>query len=342
MIKKKIYKFFKDKTEYDKLFFAGRANTLIWIISEYLKSKKNPTIILPSTLCVSPAVIFKNLGIKIIYVDIDYRTGLIREDLLIEKIKNFKIDAIFYVNLFGNVGKNSFLRYARKKGILLVQDLAQTFISYSKNKNKKFIFGDIIIISFGYSKIFDLNGGAILLAKNKNLYEKLKEIRLKKNSKNLDHVKNYYLHWYHNYFSCSRIINITHTKKFAKKLYVRPYNSKLDKKIFLSLKKLNKEELRRKKILSLYKKVFKNKKIKILNNDVSLLPWRFCFLVKKNRDKILKVLRDSKYDASSYYLALKNYKNSARLEDKIINLWLDNKINKRKIYGQYQIIKNLL
>ena len=66
----------------------------------------------------------------------------------------------------------------------------------------------------------------------------------------------------------------------------------------------------------------------------------FLFLVKKN--KILKVLRDSKYDASSYYLALKNYKNSARLEDKIINLWLDNKINKRKIYGQYQIIKNLL
>ena len=45
MIKKKIYKFFKDKTEYDKLFFAGRANTLIWIISEYLKSKNISTAV---------------------------------------------------------------------------------------------------------------------------------------------------------------------------------------------------------------------------------------------------------------------------------------------------------
>ena len=37
---KKIYKFFKDKTNYDNLFFAGRANTLIWTISKYLKNEK--------------------------------------------------------------------------------------------------------------------------------------------------------------------------------------------------------------------------------------------------------------------------------------------------------------
>ena len=342
MIKKKIYKFFKDKTNYDNLFFAGRANTLIWTISKYLKNRKNPTVILPSTLCISLAVIFKNLGIKIIYVDIDLKTGLIREDLLIQKIKNEKIDAIFYVNLFGNVGKNSFLSYAKKRGILLVQDLAQTFISFSKYKNKKFIFGDIIIISFGYSKIFDLNGGAILLAKNKKLFEELKQIKFKKNNENLNQVKNNYLNWYHNNFAYNRIIDIAHTQKFAKKLYIKPYHREFDNKIFLSLKRLKNEEQRRQKILKIYKKIFNHKNIKILNKDISLLPWRFCFLVKRNRDKILSILRNNKYDASSYYLALKNFKNSARLENEIVNLWMDKNMSKNKVCNQYKIIKKLL
>ena len=57
--KKKIKSIIKNRTGYDKILFSGRANTSIWKIGLYLKKKeKKINIVLPSTLCVSPAVIF--------------------------------------------------------------------------------------------------------------------------------------------------------------------------------------------------------------------------------------------------------------------------------------------
>ena len=126
-------------------------------------------------------MIFNILGFNIIYLDIDPNTGLIDENLLIHKIKTTKIDVIFFVNLYGNVLKNKFCKYAKQKKILVIQDLAQTFFSNSVNKNRKYIFGDILILSFGYSKIFDLKGGSLILTKNKEIYRDINYINLPRN-----------------------------------------------------------------------------------------------------------------------------------------------------------------
>ena len=341
MIKKKIKNFFFKKTGYDNIIFAGRANTLIWKIGLYLKQKKkNTTIVLPSSLCVSPAIIFKILGFKIEYIDIDVNSGLINEKLLLNTIRRKKIDAIFYVNLFGNALKNKFYKEAKEKNIFIIQDLAQTFISSSKKNNDDYIFGDILIISFGYSKVFDLNGGALILTKNQNLYEELNKVKMSENEK-ISGSKQKYLDWYHNDFSKKRKIYLSKVK-FANALYIKPYKKKYDRQILQSLKFLNKEEKRRIKILNIYNEIFNHKKIKIINNKSNLIPWRFCFLIKKNRNKILKCLREKKYDASSYYLALTHKTESLKLEKQIINLWMDKSKNKKKIVEQFNIIKKFL
>jgi len=341
MIKKKIKSIIKNRTGYDKILFSGRANTSIWKIGLYLKkNKKKINIVLPSTLCVSPAVIFNILGFNIIYLDIDANTGLIDENLLIHKIKTTKIDVIFFVNLYGNVLKNKFCKYAKQKKILVIQDLAQTFFSNSLNKNRKYIFGDILILSFGYSKIFDLKGGSLILTKNKEIYRDLNCINLPEIKNDLN-AKKKYLNWYDKYFSKNRKIENSKIN-FAKKLYLKNYQNSFDKKILNSLKKLNLEEKKRKEKLKFYTKVFKDENIQILNQKNSLLPWRFCFLVRKKRNHILNKLRENNFDASSYYLALKQAKGSIKLEKQIINLWIDKSINKNKIQNQYKLIKNFL
>jgi len=348
MTKEKIKNFLFNKTGYGKILFFGRANTIIWKIGLYLKKNKRINIILPSTLCVSPSVIFSILGFNIEYVDIDLQTGLINENLLIKKIKNKKIDAIFFVNLFGNVSSNKFQSYIIKKDILVIQDLAQTFISSYSKKNKEYVFGDILILSFGYSKIFDLSGGAILLTKDEDISSSLNSLKINNikfndsdAKKNDSDAKKEYLNWYNNYFSKTKRI-IKSRVKFAKKLYIKKYKNSFDKKILYCLKNLKFEEKKRTQNLEFYKKVFKNNKIRIINNKNFLIPWRFCFLVNKNRDRILKDLRSNKFDASSYYLALNNNTKSVKLEKQIINLWIDKSINKKKILGQYKIVKKYL
>ena len=163
MYKNKIINLLKNKTDYNHITFSGRANTLIWNLGVYLKKKfKKPKILIPSQMCVSPAIIFKLLKIDVEYIDANYKTGLIDSRLIRSKIKKKNINCIFFVNLFGNTCRKEVFRFVQKKGIIVIQDLAQTFISNKKKINENELFGDIILLSFGYSKIFEIGQGSIM------------------------------------------------------------------------------------------------------------------------------------------------------------------------------------
>ena len=55
-----------------KINYFGRANSAIWCIASYLRSNSNKrTIILPSTMCISPAIIFKINGSKLNFIDVN-------------------------------------------------------------------------------------------------------------------------------------------------------------------------------------------------------------------------------------------------------------------------------
>ena len=58
MYKNKIIEFFEKKTEYEFLHFSGRTNTQIWQLGLIIKKIQNPLVLMPSTLCVSPSIIF--------------------------------------------------------------------------------------------------------------------------------------------------------------------------------------------------------------------------------------------------------------------------------------------
>ena len=107
----------KKYTDYNYNLSFGRASAGIICLAKYLiKNYKNPSIILPSTICVSPALIFFMNKITIHFVDVDKSTGLMKIDHAKKIISKKKISAVFFVNLYGNAIKlEKFYKYLKKK-----------------------------------------------------------------------------------------------------------------------------------------------------------------------------------------------------------------------------------
>jgi len=135
--KKKIEKRIKNITNFSYTNFFGRANTAIWAITLFLKNNNTKrSIILPASMCVSPAIIFLINGFKLIFVDVDKNTGLIDIQKVSKIIKkNNDICGLFYVNLFGNT-ENVFsqINKIKKKNVVIIQDLEKTFLYSTKKK----------------------------------------------------------------------------------------------------------------------------------------------------------------------------------------------------------------
>jgi len=348
--KKKIEKRIKNITNFSYTNFFGRANTAIWAITLFLKNNNTKrSIILPASMCVSPAIIFLINGFKLIFVDVDKNTGLIDIQKVSKIIKkNNDICGLFYVNLFGNT-ENVFsqINKIKKKNVVIIQDLAQTFLYSTKKKNNK-LFGDFIILSFGYSKIFDLNHGGMVLSNNQYFTQFGEKFDKGLKKLNINYkAKNRYIRWYEQFFIKNRKFLIKDLKVFANDLYLIKFNAKIFKEIFSSMTILSKESSKRSILLRNYIKIFTKLNVHILHSKSTMIPWRFSFLSNIKKEIILYKLRKKNFDASSYYPNIakrfeklkKKYNNADRIEKKIVNLWLSKNYNKKKILDQGKIVK---
>lgn len=335
--------------DYKNKIFLGRANTSIWMLAKYLKTRiKKPVIIFPATMCVSPVNIFLLENYKILFVDVDKSTGLMDLNKL-GKIKNKKEKILFYVNLYGNHDKIGRILKIKNQFKFIIQDLAQTLFFSDKLKNSKYMFGDFLVTSFGYSKVYDFSHGSYLFYKDKRLKEfssKFSKQYIKNvpKKKFLEAKKNY-LYWYENVYIKNKNINLSHIKKFARYLYlVKPKNnikSLIDKK----LSQIKFEEDRREKLKKIYIKNLKpSNYLPVVANSYSCL-WRLS-LLSNHKKKIIREIRSKKYDISSYYpniasrFTKKKFRNASIIENKIINLWLTKNYNKKKIVEVCKIINN--
>jgi len=343
------YKILKNKIEKKlnllsyrrKSNYFGRANSAIWCIGEFLK--KNSTkriIILPSTMCVSPAIIFKLLGFKLEFVDVNKSNGLLNVKKVIKTIneKNNEIACIFYVNLFGNKDLEA-RKLKNFKKIFIIQDLAQTFLN--KENIKSDVFGDLIILSFGYSKIFDLDHGGIVLSNNDKFYNYGLKFDEKIKNTNVSNIgKKKYLRWYDDVIIKKKKNSLKNLRSFASKIYLIKFNNKKLTQINNSLNLLSKEFKRRNSLFKVYKKKITKLKLNIIHSKDTFIPWRFSFLIN-NKDFYLKLIRKKGNDASSYYPNIgrafsnkknkNSYVNSDLIQEKVINFWLTKEYNRNRI-----------
>lgn len=116
------------------------------------------------------------LGLKPVFVDIDFDTLTIDVNHLaeiIESDKNNKIKIVVPVHFAGNPSEMSeIIKIARKHNAYVIEDAAQAHGSVYRDKRVGAI-GDAGVFSFQSSKLMTAGEGGIILTNNRDLYEKL-------------------------------------------------------------------------------------------------------------------------------------------------------------------------
>ena len=333
----------------------GRAATALFLAYRALSKKKK--IIIPNVMCLSPFYASLYANRDVILCDINLKDGTYSEIDLFNIVKNNKnnISAILFVHLFGsNSLKNKYYNLCKENNITIIEDAAQAFGGEFQDGSKFGSKGDISIFSFGKTKNVNAGYGGAILTDNINFFS-----TIKKNFIDLPKFKDLsslYKKFYYLILELEKknlnVVQIRNILPFLfKRMYFRKADNSQAKIIYNKLINYKKEILINKKNFDIYFKNLKNiKGIRILQNSNILSPWRFSFLIRKDkRNSLLEKIRYKNYDVSSWYPSLHKiaakkgkFKNSGNFEKRIVNLWIDGTYNKKKIVNICKIIKNHL
>ena len=187
-INKLIKKEIADQSKKKYVVLSSQCRTGFLQILEFLKKNKKKEIIFSSYNLPEMINVAKNLGYKIKFCDLDYKTGFI--DLKkIKKIINKNTAIIVMTNMFNYYSVSKKLKkIAKKFQIILIEDNAIYFDNFLRQKSKKIFsgnLGDYTIYSFNIMKnISALYGGAVSTNDKKFIeYYKKKQKVLKNFSK---------------------------------------------------------------------------------------------------------------------------------------------------------------
>ena len=257
-------------------FAVGCANgtDALTIALKALKLKNNSEVIIPAMTYCSTAFSIINANLKPVLVDIDYMKPTICINQIKKKI-NSKTKVIMPVHLYGSVVNIKKIRsIIGKRKIHIIDDCAQAHGAKSDNGIKVGSLSDISTFSLYPGKNLGAYGDAgIITTNNKKYYQIIRKLR-----------------------------NLGSEKKF--KHDVVGMNSRLDtlQAIILNqkLKKLQKLNLKRKKIASDYDKKIINKKISKLNYSKFSVYHQYVILVNK-RKEFIKYLKDANIQYGFHY-----------------------------------------
>lgn len=343
-VEKKLCKIFNKKY----CCFTGSGTTAIYLILEAL-NLKNKKVLYPAITCTNPINSAVYAGYDIVLCDVniqDYTMDLNSLEYMIEK---YDIGIVVPTHIYGNrCNIDEIKKICRKKNIFILEDAAQS--TYFDE------VADASIISFGHTKIFENNfGGGAIFTDNKQLFLKVKNLKQTLPSKPVG-VNSFFDEYRKNYYS---IIN-SHTSIQEKnsKLYKLQLDSK---NTFLfdqdahenALKSINSNntELRKQKAI-LYDKYLDDVQVIKPKTDFSnIVPWRYSFLFKGDRDALLSLARKKDIDISSWYINMQNIYapnsdddliNAQYIENHIVNLWVDNSHDQAKILNNIKIINDIM
>jgi CDP-6-deoxy-D-xylo-4-hexulose-3-dehydrase len=156
---------------------VNSGSSALLLAMEVLNFPKNSEIITPAlTFSTTVSYIVKNNLIPV-FADVKEGTYCIDEDQ-IKSLITKKTKAILAPNLLGNlVNWKKICPYLKKRGIIIIEDSADTLGSKIKNKSSG-IYSDISITSFYGSHIINCAGnGGMVCFNNKNQYLKAKLLR---------------------------------------------------------------------------------------------------------------------------------------------------------------------
>lgn len=284
---------------------SSGTSSLIAILKVLSEQSLKDEVILPSVAC--PSLLFAINFLKLKPVFIDMETSYFNMDIkdLKKKITK-KTLAIIGAHCFGIANDiKAIKKISKVRNIFFIEDACLNF--GGKKWNKYYgSFGDVGVISFGYDKILSVAGGGALIIKSKKIFIKIIKF-LKKNP----------LFYKFNFKS----------KNFKKKF------NKLEKNIKLRNTNAKKyyDNLLSKNII----------KPKFRVDDVY---WRYPILIKKNRDKLIKLaykknlIITKHYPDVSRFQSFSNLKIAKIFDKSVINIFVKEKTSEKYINSICKLI----
>jgi len=244
-IKKELKKIFGFKDTY----LTNSCTSALEICALALGLKKNDEVLLPSFSFITTASSFARTGCKIKYLDIEKETLMPSFDNIKKNItKKTKAIIILHYQGYSINYLDKLQKLCRTKKIFLIEDAAQAFGSFFKNKPLG-SFGDFACFSFHETKNIHAGTGGLLVVNNKKYINKINYIFDKGTNRSLMLSKKIkYYSWVEigsaflmTEFSASYLLpQIKNYKKIVKKRsqlyysYVRNLKFLNNKKIFLT------------------------------------------------------------------------------------------------------------
>ena len=225
--------------------------------------KKNDEVVVPNITFPATANAVKMVGAKVVLVDIDPETLLIDFKSLNNVITK-KTKAVIPVHISGRGGNiEKLIKICKIKNIKVVEDAAEAFGSKFKTKSLG-TFGECGCFSFAPNKIITTGQGGLVVTNRKKIYEKLKIYKNQGRKGVTTGGEDTYKDWGFNF-------------KFS------------DMQAALGLSQLKKFNIRKKKLILIYKNyknnLIQNKNIKMFNFDYKegeLPLWIDIFCLKRN------------------------------------------------------------
>lgn len=322
-----LEKFLAKKFNKKYCSFTGSGTTAIYLILKSL-NLKNRKILYPAINCMTPVNAAIYAEYEPVFCDVNL-SNYTMDIAAIEKVlQRENIGIIVPTHIYGHrCNMDSINKLAKERNIFVLEDAAQSYYLGE---------ADASIISFGHTKIFQCEGGGgAVFTNDEVLYSNIVKCKkeLPKRPNNIEILFNLYKEDYYNIirkykdddmYYHMRKLQLNNAKTF---IYDLPYNINLFKVLDNADNIINKRIKRRK----IYDKYLNKNHIDLPLMDQCEGLWRYTFLYKGNRKKLLKSIREKGIDISSWYINLKKIyentkcylKNAEEVEKSVINLWLD-------------------
>jgi dTDP-4-amino-4,6-dideoxygalactose transaminase len=327
--------------------FVSRATVAIYLALKAL-GHKDGKVAMPSLVCLSVpnAVIYS--GLKPVFCDINLKDFNIDLEKLEKILKDEKdIRAIIVPHMYGHpTNMVRLMSLAGKFNIPVIEDAAQAM---GGNFNGKVLgsFGDFSVLSFGHTKIIDVDSGGALLFDKDEYMEKIvkieKELTLLKQNQKLGEI---YSKTYYTLMALARC-NKSLAALFSsfphifKDLYLYGrFDQNIISKIYKKLPELKELVYKRNENAEFYRKHLIHPAIVHPDYKGNGVSWRYSFLIKGDKQQeISEAVRKKGVDLSNWYYPVHlmyeinppKLKNTEYAGNHIFNLWVLPTMTKKEL-----------
>ena len=337
---------------------TGRGATAMYIAYNQIVGNRG-YVVMPATLCASPAYTAMASGYKTLFCDTSEETLQMSTKYLDALLQSYSdISVIVMVHMYGRPADvEGILALAERYKIPVIEDAAQA-LGVKCGSKMAGSFGDVSVLSFGHTKILDVGWGGALLTDDDDLYRRMKkvELDLPERPNNIHDRFNDYRYAYYTFQSESTSSSVGYESYYQllnsfDDIYVFKFDSKWCENIEIEFSKLEGLVDKRRENEDLYYKLLGNQEYIILIPQIEgTVPWRFNVMLPEGRqERITQRLRQEGWDASNWYPSLTNYfvnpekcESAEKIGKTILNLWLTPDIDSDYIHGVSQSLISLL